>query len=150
MMSVSELCITGILAGSLAGPRTSTHSPSERRPGAWWSWRGAGGSTVTVTHHNITSQTFSENVVANIHKAVEEKQWQWGLRLCDMILDGQEEEELEEVRGLRSECLKELAAREVSAPGRNWYRTEDMVMAGLEIKPSKQARAARVMGSDMR
>ena len=89
-----------------------------------------------------TSQTFSENVVANIHKAVEEKQWQWGLRLCDMILDGQEEEELEEVRGLRSECLKELAAREVSAPGRNWYRTEDMVMAGLEIKPSKQARAA--------
>ena len=92
---------------------------------------------------------FRQNIAANIMKAVKEKQWQWGLKLCDMILDSGAEEVEETVR-MRSQCLRELAAREVSAPGRNWYRTEDMVMAGLQIRPSPEARRARVMESDMR
>ena len=70
-----------------------------------------------------------------------------------MLLDSCEEcgnEEMEETIRSRSQCLRELAAREVSAPGRNWYRTEDLVMAGLVIRPSKQAKMARIMESDMR
>ena len=39
---------------------------------------------------------------------------------------------------------------EVSAPGRNWYRTEDLVMGGLQIRPSKEARMTRIMESDIR
>ena len=39
---------------------------------------------------------------------------------------------------------------EVSAPGRNWYRTEDLVMGGLQIRTSKEARMARIMESDIR
>ena len=65
-----------------------------------------------------------------------------------MLLDSGEE--LEELTRMRSKCLTELAAREVSAPGRNWYRTEDLVMGGLEIRPSKEARAARIMESEIR
>ena len=86
-------------------------------------------------------------------KAVNNQQWQWGLKLCDMLLDSCEEcgnEEMEETIRSRSQCLRELASREVSAPGRNWYRTEDLVMAGLVIRPSKQAKMARIMESDMR
>ena len=73
--------------------------------------------------------------------------------MCDMLLDSGEDwpsEELEETTRMRSKCLRELAAGEVSAPGRNWYRTEDMVMGGLHIRPSKEARAARVMESEIR
>ena len=81
-------------------------------------------------------------------KAVRDQRWQWGLKLCDMLLDSCQE--CEETIRTRSQCLRELAAREVSAPGRNWYRTEDLVMAGLVIRPSKQARLARIMESDMR
>lgn len=96
----------------------------------------------------------SQNVMANIKKkAVTNKQWQWGLKLCDMILDSGENlpsEELEETIRMRSQCLRELAAKEVSAPGRNWYRTEDLVMGGLQIRPSKEARIARIMESDIR
>ena len=58
--------------------------------------------------------------------------------------------EMEEVTRMRSRCLTELAAGEVSAPGRNWYRTEDLVMGGLHIRPSKEARAARIMESEIR
>ena len=70
-----------------------------------------------------------------------------------MLLDSGEDwprEELEEVTRMRSKCLRELAAREVSAPGRNWYRTEDLVMGGLQIRPSKEARVARIMESEIR
>ena len=86
-------------------------------------------------------------------KAVKEQQWQWGLKLCDMLLDSCEEcgtEDRAETMRARSQCLMELAAMEVSAPGRNWYRTEDLVMTGLVIRPSKEARLARIMESDMR
>ena len=46
--------------------------------------------------------------------------------------------------GLRSRCLQALASREVSAPGMNWYFTEDMVMKGLEIKPSNESKVNRI------
>ena len=64
-----------------------------------------------------------------------------------MLLDSCEEcgtEERAETMRARSQCLMELAAMEVSAPGRNWYRTEDLVMTGLVIRPSKEARLARI------
>ena len=91
--------------------------------------------------------------MANTKKAVTNKQWQWGLKLCDMLLDSGEDlpnEELEDTIRMRSQCLQELAAKEVSAPGRNWYRTEDLVMGGLQIRPSKEARMTRIMESDIR
>ena len=70
-----------------------------------------------------------------------------------MLLDSGENwprGELEEATRMRSKCLRELAAREVSAPGRNWYRTEELVMGGLHIRPSKEARATRIMESEIR
>ena len=103
--------------------------------------------------HLQTQTSFSQNVTAHIKKAVTNKQWQWGLKLCDMILDTGDDlpsEELEDIIRMRSQCLRELAAKEVSAPGRNWYRTEDLVMGGLQIRPSKEARMARIMESDIR
>ena len=45
-----------------------------------------------------------------------DKRWQWGLKLCDMLLDSGEDlpsEELEVTIRMRSQCLQELAAKEV-------------------------------------
>ena len=39
---------------------------------------------------------------------------------------------------------------EVSAPGMNWYMTEDLVQDGLEIKPSDKARAQRIKAGAIR
>eukprot|EP00091_Calanus_sinicus_P019510 TRINITY_DN4927_c0_g1_i1.p1 TRINITY_DN4927_c0_g1~~TRINITY_DN4927_c0_g1_i1.p1 ORF type:complete len:144 (-),score=35.56 TRINITY_DN4927_c0_g1_i1:55-486(-) len=40
--------------------------------------------------------------------------------------------------------------KEVSAPGMNWYMTEDLVQDGLEIKPSDKARAQRIKAGAIR
>ena len=50
---------------------------------------------------------------------------------------------------LRGECLQQLAAREVSGPGMNWYLTEDLVMRGLEIRPYTEAKQARILSGDI-
>ena len=87
-------------------------------------------------------------IVERIREAVLGGQWQWGLKLCDMILDSEGELE-EELVNLRSRCLVELAGREVSAPGMNWYLTEDLKMKGLVVKPSDEARVARIRSGDI-
>ena len=94
--------------------------------------------------------------------AVEAGQHQWGLQLLDMLRDSgdqegdQEEGEQEgdqegdpELVRLRGECLQQLAAREVSGPGMNWYLTEDLVMRGLDIRPYTEAKQARILSGDI-
>ena len=75
-------------------------------------------------------------------KAVEEGKYQWGLQLTDSLLDsGNGSLEVKELRG---KCLRQLALREVSAPGRNWYLTSDMEMGSLRIKPHLAMRQQRI------
>ena len=84
-----------------------------------------------------------------VRLAVRRGNYQWGLQLSDYLLDseGSQQDELVE---LRSNCLQTLAYREVSAPGMNWYLTEDLVMRGLHIQPSQSARAQRIKSGDIR
>lgn len=80
--------------------------------------------------------------------AVTEGSYQWGLQLTSCLSDcGQE---TARSRQLRGECLRKLAGREVSAPGMNWYLTEDLVQEGLEIKPNPKMQARRIMAGDIR
>ena len=83
-----------------------------------------------------------------IREAVSGGLWQWGLQLCDMILDS-EGSLGEELATLRSRCLVELAGREVSAPGMNWYLTDDLKMRGLEVKPAEEAKVSRIRSGDI-
>merc|ERR1711971_929472 len=55
----------------------------------------------------------------------------------------------EEVANMRSRCLVELAGREVSAPGMNWYLTDDLKMRGLEVKPAEEAKVSRIRSGDI-
>ena len=55
----------------------------------------------------------------------------------------------EEVVRLRGACLQQLAAGEVSAPGTNWYLTEDLIMRGLEVKAPEGVRVSRIMSGDI-
>ena len=89
-----------------------------------------------------------QRLVERIRKTVSGGQWQWGLKLCDMILDSEGDLE-DELVTLRSKCLVELAGREVSAPGMNWYLTDDLKMKGLEVKVSDEARVARIRSGDI-
>jgi len=93
-----------------------------------------------------------EALVEKIKTAVARSQYQWGLKLMDFIIDseGGPGELEEELMLLRSKCLQVLAGKEVSAPGMNWYLTEDLVMRGLEIKPSNEAKVARIKAGDIR
>jgi len=73
---------------------------------------------------------------------------QWALKLSDTLVDsGQSTERVKEVRG---KCLRKLAMKEVSAPGMNWYLTEDLVQEGLEIRPSESARAQRIKAGSIK
>ena len=93
-----------------------------------------------------------EVLVEKIKLAVSKGQYQWGLKLMDFIVDseGGPGELEEELVLLRSKCFQVLAGKEVSAPGMNWYITEDLVMRGLEIKPSNEAKVARIKSGDIR
>ena len=55
----------------------------------------------------------------------------------------------EEVVRLRGACLQQLAAGEVSAPGTNWYLTEDLIMRGLEVRAPEDIRVSRIMSGDI-
>lgn len=59
---------------------------------------------------------------AHLQKAVEAKEWQWVLRLTDILLrlDAQDEP----ARKSRIEALKALGALEFNANSRHWYYTE--------------------------
>ena len=90
-----------------------------------------------------------EKMMEEVRLAVRRGNYQWALQLTDYLLvtkTGQKDELVE----LRSRCLQTLAYREVSAPGMNWYLTEDLVMRGLQIQPSQQARAQRIKSGDIR
>ena len=50
---------------------------------------------------------------------------------------------------LRGACLQQLAVGEVSAPGTNWYLTEDLIMRGLEVKAPEDIRVSRIMSGDI-
>ena len=93
-----------------------------------------------------------EVLVEKIKVAVSKGQYKWGLKLMDFIIDseGGPVELEEELVLLRSKCFQVLAGKEVSAPGMNWYLTEDLVMRGLEIKPSNEAKVARIKSGDIR
>ena len=89
-----------------------------------------------------------DQMVKKAKNAVEAENFQWGLKLTDTLVDsGQSTEVVKELRGT---CLRKLALNEVSAPGMNWYMTEDLVQDGLEIKPSAKARAQRIKAGDTR
>ena len=89
------------------------------------------------------------NMLDKLRQAVSRGNYQWGLKLSDYLVDIESSEQ-EEVKDLRSKCLQTLAYREVSAPGMNWYLTEDLVMRGLQIQPSQAARAQRIKSGDIR
>ena len=85
-----------------------------------------------------------------IRKAVNGEEYQWGLKLSDFIINSEPEVDInEELLNMRSKCLQCLAMGEVSAPGMNWYLTEDLVMRGLEVKPSSEAKVARIKSGDI-
>lgn len=87
-------------------------------------------------------------VLSKAARAVAQGQYQWGLQLTDCLADsGNASEKSRQLRGV---CLRKLASEEVSAPGMNWYLTEDMVQEGLEIKPSHEAQSQRIFAGDMR
>ena len=90
-----------------------------------------------------------ENMLDQVRLAVRKGNYQWGLQLSDYLLDS-EDSQHDELVELRSNCLQTLAYREVSAPGMNWYLTEDLVMRGLHIQPSQSARAQRIKSGDIR
>ncbi|XP_023348024.1 uncharacterized protein LOC111716758 isoform X2 [Eurytemora carolleeae] len=79
-------------------------------------------------------------------KALKDDNAQWALQLADLVLDaGQAEpEDIKSAKKIRSRALLILSTREISAPGMNWYLTEDMVMQGLDIIPSKKSKAQRI------
>jgi len=92
-----------------------------------------------------------EVLMEKIKSAVESRQFQWGLKLSDFIIDSEVETDLDkELVLMRSQCLQELSSKEVSAPGRNWYLTEDLVMRGLIVKPSQEAKASRIKSGDIK
>ena len=92
-------------------------------------------------------------VVEQVRTVVTSGKYQLGLKLTDLLADSGHdgarglETELQE---LRSKCLHQLAEREVSAPGMNLYLTEDLVMRGLDIKPSMESKTARIMSGDIK
>ena len=55
----------------------------------------------------------------------------------------------QEVVRLRGACLQQLAVGEVSAPGTNWYLTEDLIMRGLEVRAPEDIRVSRIMSGDI-
>lgn len=88
-----------------------------------------------------------EEVLEKAAVAVDKGEHQWGLQLTDILIDsGRESDRAKELRGI---CLRKLAGREVSAPGMNWYLTEDLVQEGLQIRPSTRATAQRIFAGDM-
>jgi len=88
-----------------------------------------------------------EEVLEKAAVAVDKGEHQWGLQLTDILIDsGRESDRARELRGV---CLRKLAGREVSAPGMNWYLTEDLVQEGLQIRPSPRATAQRIFAGDM-
>eukprot|EP00092_Neocalanus_flemingeri_P020877 GFUD01022616.1.p1 GENE.GFUD01022616.1~~GFUD01022616.1.p1 ORF type:complete len:586 (-),score=145.47 GFUD01022616.1:72-1829(-) len=89
-----------------------------------------------------------EELMQKAKNAVEAENYQWGLKLTDVLVDSGKSSD--QVRELRGTCLRKLALREVSAPGMNWYITEDLVQEGLEIKPSAKARAQRIKAGETR
>ena len=89
----------------------------------------------------------------SVRQAVEDGKYQLGLKLTDILSDSQghgSESLGSDMRELRSRCLQKLASREVSAPGMNWYLTEDMVMKGLEIKPSNESKVSRIKAGNIK
>ena len=90
-----------------------------------------------------------QNMLDQLRLAVSRGNFQWALKLSDYLVDTETSDQ-EEVVELRSKCLQTLAYREVSAPGMNWYLTEDLVMRGLQIKPSQAARAQRIKSGDIK
>jgi len=93
-----------------------------------------------------------ERVLEAAEKAAASSNFQWALQLTDLILDAgqQTEEDIGFAKDLRSTALVELAGTEVSAPGMNWYLTEDLVMKGLKIVPSQRAMSQRIMKGSVR
>jgi len=87
-------------------------------------------------------------ILTTAELAVQQGEFQWGLQLTDCLADcGKDSDRSKELRGI---CLRELASKEVSAPGMNWYLTEDMVQQGLEIKPKWNVTASHIQNSDIR
>jgi len=89
-----------------------------------------------------------EQIIRKAKGAVDSGNYQWGLKLTDTLVDTAQA--TDEVKDLRGQCLRKLALKEVSAPGMNWYMTEDLVQDGLEIKPSEKSRAQRIKAGDIR
>jgi len=89
-----------------------------------------------------------EQIIRKAKDAVDSGNYQWGLKLTDTLVDTAQA--TDEVKDLRGQCLRKLALKEVSAPGMNWYMTEDLVQDGLEIKPSERSRAQRIKAGDIR
>ena len=89
-----------------------------------------------------------EQILRKAKDAVDSGNYQWGLKLTDTLVDTSQT--TDEVKDVRGECLRKLALKEVSAPGMNWYMTEDLVQDGLEIKPSEKSRAGRIKAGDIR
>ncbi len=83
--------------------------------------------------NQIIKEKAKVDLFAEAIKARDAGKLQWAVELCDILGD----EDSENVRELRSECLRRLAQKEKSANGRNWFFTAALENDGARIGPTK-------------
>ena len=66
----------------------------------------------------------SSNVLQEIHNAVESKEYQWGMQLCDLLLNlaAAQEVEIAQAKKYKAQCCLGIADLETSSNGRHYYQ----------------------------
>lgn len=93
----------------------------------------------------------SEQVFQQVVQSFTEGKYQWVLELTDALLDHPGNVIVEQIKHYHSSALIQLASKETSANGRNWYLTKAYEMQGtIEIKPSLQLMTESIFKSPLK
>lgn len=93
----------------------------------------------------------SEQVLEKVIKAAEQGKYQWVLELTEALILHPENVNLQQVKEIHSSALVQLASKEISANGRNWYLTKSYEILNLmQIHPSQQQTVESILSASLK
>ena len=93
----------------------------------------------------------SDKVFEEVIKAFQQEKYQWVLELTEALTLHPGNVNLEEIKQIHSSALIQLASKEISANGRNWYLTKSYEIQNLiQIRPSQQQTVESILTSSLK
>lgn len=93
----------------------------------------------------------SKQVFESAQTAYSEQKYQWCLELTEALILHPEDLNKTEIIQLQVSALKQLASRQTSPNGRNWYLTKSLEIQGLiDMKPSPTQVTNTILGSSLK